>query len=311
MREIDESTLQHPAPVNTLDQPMDIGTVVSTAWRHYRLNFFRYLLPALRGTVWMLVPIGLLFVGLLFMIKQGLSLGDFSGLTALIVPAWFVLLLWCGAQSQGELAGISRSVYQAMSMPEGNAGETLSTALRFTRSRKFSLLGSAVIKGTILAAINFVFSCILIAAVIMIFVGLGVLPGSQPNLRLFFGGGGIVLVSSIVFIWLYIWLALKLLVNEQSLAIESDSGMLISIGHSWKLMRHNVMRSLWIVLLASLITLPISLAMAILTQVVHPLLFEQMGIVITESTALSLGMLPYITFYLLSSILGLVGCIIV
>lgn len=302
--------------------PMEVGTIVSTAWRHYRSNFFHYLPIALRGTAWLLLPTGLLLASLLYMLNKGLVLSDFSGMTALIVPAWLVLALWCGAQSLGEFAGISRSVYQSLTatdggvlpegnMPEESTPETLSMSLRFTHSRRFSLLGSAIVKGTILSAVNFVFSCILMAAVVMVFVGLGVMPGNTPNLGLFFGGGGVALVASIAFVWLYTWLSLKLLVNEQSLAIETESGMLLSIGHSWKLMRKNLMRSLWIVLLASLITLPISLAMAILAQVGHPFLLKQLGIVITENNAMSMGVLPYMTFYLMSTMLGLVGGIIV
>lgn len=311
------NTLQKTAVQQTaLPSPMDVGTVVSTAWRHYRSHFFHYLPIALRGTAWMLLPIGLLLASLLYMLSKGLVLSDFSGVTALIVPAWLVLSLWCGAQSLGEFAGISRSVYQSLTvtaggMPAESTPEPLSTTLRFTHSRQFSLLGSAIVKGAILGAINFVFSCILIAAVIMVFVGLGVLPGSTPNLGLFFGGGGVALVALIVFIWLYTWLALKLLVNEQSLAIETESGALMSIGHSWKLMRKNLMRSLWIVLLASLITFPVSLAMAVLAQVGHPLLLKQIGIVITESNAMSMGVLPYMTFYLMSTILALVGGVII
>ena len=178
-------------------------------------------------------------------------------------------------------------------------------------TRWFSLLGSAIVKGLILSTINFVISFVLIISVVMVFVGLGILPGSTPNLNLFFGGGAIALVASILFIWLYVWLSLKLLVNEQSLAIEDESGALISIGHSWKLMRKNLMRSLWVVLLASLITLPVSLAATVLTQVAHPFLFEQVGIVLTERNEMTVGLLPYATFYLVSIILGLVGGILV
>lgn len=306
---------------NVLNSPMAIDTVIGIAWRHYRTHFFSYLPTALKGTAWMLVPVSLLLVALLYLLQNRLVLSNFSGVTALMVPAWLVLVLWCGAQSLGEFAGISRSVYQTLSAqaqlasaeeaPTEENLKPLSTALRFTHSRKFSLLGSAIVKGAILATVNFIFSSILIFAVVMAFVGLGVLPGSTPSLGLFFGGGAVALVSLILFIWLYSWLALKLLVNEQSLAIESESGALIAIGHSWKLMRNHKMRSLWIVLLASLITLPVSLVAAILAQVGHPFLLQQLGIVITERNATSLGLLPYLTSYLFSTILVLVSGIIV
>jgi len=290
---------------------MEVGTVISTAWRHYLSNFSRYLRPALVGTAWVFFPVGLLLAALLYLLKQGRLLNDFSGLTAMIIPAWIVLLLWCMAQSLGEFAGISRSVYQSLSAADGESLEPLATSLRFTRSRRFSLLGSAIVKEIILGAIVVVFAVILLAGATMVFFGLGVLPGSQPDLALFFSGGAVALVSVVVFAWLYVWLALKLLLNEQSLAIERDSGMLISIGRSWRLMRKNLMRSLWTVVLAVLMMLPITLSVVVLAQVGHPFLFAQAGIVVTERTAESMGLLPYITFCLVSSLFGFVGGIIV
>ncbi|MGD1864950.1 MAG: hypothetical protein ACFB0D_10370 [Phormidesmis sp.] len=322
MREIDDGILQPETSqqdmlgAKTLQQPMEVNTVISTAWQHYRANFSRYLPIALRGTGWLLFPAVFLLSALLYMLQQGQVLSDFSGLTALIVPAWLVLFLWCGAQSLGEFAGISRLVHQSLVFqsledPEETDSEALSMTLRFTHSRRFSLLGSAIIKGAILAAINILLLFVLAAAAVMVFIGLGILPGSSPNLGLFFGGGAVALVSLIVFGWLYTWLGLKLLMNEQSLAIETESGMLLSIGQSWRLMRKHLMRSLWIVLLASLMTLPISLVMAVLAQVVHPFLFQQIGIIVADRKEISTGLLPYATFYLVSSILGLVGGIIV
>ena len=305
-REINAAAL----PQSTELSPMDVGTIIKTAWQHYFSHFLQYLPLSLRGTVWQLVPSITLLVGLLWMLKQDLLIQEFSGPAALIIPAWIVLFLWCVAQSLGEFAGISRSVYQSLKSSETAPVEQLVTSRRYTHSRRFSLLGSAAIKTVILGLISTLFFVIFTIAFATMILGVGLF-NSEPRPGLFFAGGGTAIVSFFLFVWLYAWLSLKLLLNEQFLAIEADSGAIASLGQSWKLMRKQLLRSLLIVFIAFLITLPIILLAAILAQFSYSFLLQSLGITTVQNGVMFEDLLPLAISYLVSNILALLGGIIV
>ena len=299
---------------DTLRRPMRIGTVISCSWRHYCSHFSRYLPLSLRGTAWLLLPTVILLVGLLWMRRQRLILHDFSGLAALLIPAWAVLFLWCVAQALGEFAGISRAVHQSLSEPfrelEATTTESISTSRRFAYSRRFSLLASEAIKYGILGTVSVVFSIVFTTAFVVMMVGVGLF-GNASQPMLFWAGGCTIILSSLLFVFLYAWLFLRLLITEQLLVTEDSSGAIISIGQSWKLMNQNLLRSLGAVLLAFLITLPVALTTGVLAQVAHPILVENVGIITAQNDVMFEDLLPFATSYLVGQVFSLLGGIVV
>ncbi|MEL7067780.1 MAG: hypothetical protein AAGN15_03895 [Cyanobacteria bacterium J06581_3] len=312
---------------------------MSTGWQLYRANFLRYVVIALRGIGWSFLPTLLLTVMLLWILKQGVALGDFSGLSALFVPAWGVLFLWCKAQSLGWLAGISRLAYQSLrntylkgadaegadaggADAEGDDvetnleaalknGEAPMRSLRFTRSRRFSLLGSVVIQNIILGIVVVAFFTALFFSAGMTFAGMGMLPGSEPDVSLFFLGGGSALASIVLFSGVYVWLLVRMLLAEQSLAIEQEVGAVVSVGRSWQLTKGSVFSAACVAVLTVLISLPITLLTWFVAQSVSQAVLERVGVRISYSELSSIDFLPLTVSFLIVVLVNMLGGIIV
>ncbi len=297
---------------------MAVGTIVGTAWRLYRSNFSQYLPLSLRGSAWLFLPTILLLAGLLWVLSQNIAIDNLLGFLALLIPAWIVLALWCNAQSLGEFSAISRLVYRALSLPTGAApetpnetlnempAETPAESLRFTRSRKFALLGSAAIRWVISGVVSIISLFVYSFAFGMIVVGSGALSGN-PIPGLFLGGGALLLISIILLTWLSIWIAVRLLVAEQSLAIEQNSGAIASIGRSWRLMKKHALRATGVMILAGLICLPIWIVTSLVAQIAQNNLLTLAGVSLSSSPPPETLLLTAGVFYaagLLFSILG-------
>ncbi len=240
------------------------------------------------------------------MLSQDIAIADVSGLFALLIPAWLVLWLWCSAQSLGELSAISRRVHKSLSVPMGAESETLAESLRFTRSRKFPLLGSAAIQWVISAVLSAVSLFVYISALGMIVFGFGAFSG-EPVPGLFLGGGALLLISIILLTWFSIWVAVRLLVTEQSLAIEQNSGAIASIGRSWKLMKKHALRAVGVMLLAGLICLPVLVVTSVAIQLGQAIVFRLAGVTISEASSPAVLFLSSAVSYatgLLSSIIS-------
>ena len=290
-------------------EPMDVGGVIGTAWRLYRENFKRFMVRSLFGSVWLIFPMAILLAGVLWMLHADLTVGEFAGPLGLLIPAWIVLFLWCNAQSLGELAAISRLAYRRLKTPPGLMVETMPEALRFTRSRKFSLLGSAVIQWLVLGSLSTMLSVAVLFSIGMVFVGLGLVTG-QPSSGLFLSGGALFLGSVAFLGGLSIWLSLRFLVTEQALAIEKDSGAIASIGRSWKLMKKNTLRSLGVMILAGLVCLPLFLVMFVASQMAQSAVLNLFDAVPSPATPPPVVFLGFVASMTIGSLIGMLGGII-
>lgn len=295
--------------VLTPAEPMEIGTVIATAWRLYRVNFKPYVMRSLYGSVWLIFPMAILLAGVLWMLHAELTVNDLEGPLALLIPAWIVLFLWCNAQSLGELSAISRLAYRRLKTPPGLVVETMPEALRFTRSRKFSLLGSAVIQWLVLGVVSALLFISALFSIGLIFVGVGLVTG-QPNSRLFLSGGALFIGSLILFGGLLLWLSVRFLVTEQALAIEKDSGAIASIGRSWKLMKKNVLRTVGALILAGLVCLPIFLVMFVSSQITQSVVLQMFDAVPSPATPPPVAFLSFIASLTIGSLIGMLGGII-
>ena len=297
---------------------MTIGMCFSTSWRHYTSNFGRYVPLSLKGSGWLALPSAILLGGILWILNRELTLESLSGVLALLIPAWIVLFLWCNAQSLGELSAISRLVHQSLIVPSKVAAggvidvprETVAEALRFTHSRKFSLLGSAALQWLILGTINAVSFIAVLFGVGMMIAGFGMFNG-EPQPGLFLLGGAIVFVSLIVFSWLAIWLSMRFLVTEQALSIETPSGAIASIGRSWKLMKKHALRAFGTIFLAGIICLPIVLVTTIVAQIIQANVLDAVDALPSPSTSPQIVFLGAAASQMIFALLGMLGSIII
>lgn len=297
---------------------MGVIEIIGTGWRLYCSCFYRYVAIALRGMAWVFAPTLLLTLCLLWMLKQRLGLGDFSGPTALFVPAWLVLFGWCKAQSLGHLAGISRLTYQSLRLdrradeaaPESVTEETVADSLRFTRSRRFSFLGSVLVQRIIFSLVTVAFVLSFSFAVGLTFAGIGMVPGAEPSVTLFFLGGGGMLVSAVLLVGISVWLVLRMLLAEQALAVEKALGAIASIGRSWQLTRQNTLHTTCVAALVFFISLPVGFFSWLVAQAISYAALKRVGVVVDRADISSVDFLPLIVSYLILMLVGMIGGIV-
>ena len=308
----------------TLNRPMTVSNIIGIGWKMFVGNIAQFSLISLQATAWMLAPLLLAIVCVWLFFSQTLLLDSFFSLLGIAIPAWLVLFFYCAAQSLGCIAGVSRLTYQqlveAAALPvEGAAvvddisAEALSTALRFTRSRKLSLLGSSIVRGAIVSVVNLVFILLLGICIGVMFFSAGpATPLGEPNINIgvFLIGLVLTFVCFIAFIVVSILVTVRMILSEQALAIESESGAIDSIGRSWKLLKRGVWRTLGVLFLAGLISIPISFAVSLLTQSLTTSLFNFQA-ALEESGPDTFPWLAFIGFYLATLISSSLANIII
>ncbi len=290
-------------------EPIEVGRIFATGWRLYRSNFSQYGLIALKASLWLFLPL-LLFLPIRVLLTAK-NIADYAGLLALLIPAWLVVGLLCYAEYLGLATGISRLVYQSLS----HADESEREALRFTRSRKYSLLWENVLRGLIFFSAYFVF---LVIAVILVIIAIAIshsnLGSGDPSAFLSPAGlivGLLFAVGTLVFIGFFIWLALRLMLADQPLAIEQDSGAAKAIGRSWTLMKGNVLRSLLLMFMAYILVVPIVLVSSLVGQLIAYRLFGFAPLPDPGGTIASFAeVLPFLAGAVVSAIISTLGSII-
>lgn len=256
-------------------EPIETGSIIATGWRLYRANFSQYVLIALKASLWLLLP--LFLVSPISWLLTAQNAADYAGLLALFIPALLISGLLCYAEYLGLSAGISRLAYQSLSHAEGaaeanGANETEREALRFTRSRKYSLLWENILRGLMFSlayAVFFIVALILVVIAIAI-SGSGLADGDPSR---FFSPMGLAVgllfaVGTLAFICFFIWLAVRLVLADQPLAIEQNSGATQAIRRSWTLVEGNVLRSLLVMIVTYLIVIPVVLISSLAGQLI-------------------------------------------
>ncbi len=298
---------------NSSSSPVDSSEILSTGWRLYRQNWAQYVKISVQGYLWMFLPVAVFAIAIGALSLQvsadtfSNNVGGIIGLLVFGVVAFFVISVLCLAQFLGRTAGISRLVYQALS----DGVEDERTALRFTRSRKYSLLGQNLLRGFIFLGIYLAFA---LAALILWMVGFGLYKltgndGSVPAGLILAGSAIGVLVFFALLVFMA-WVGLRLMLADQSLVIEQDSSAVASISRSWAATKGHVWRSLQVAIFTFLISLPISLAFNIAAQIISTILVSTLAGVAPNSDSLSadsvVGMIPYIVAVLIL-LLGSLG----
>ncbi len=254
----------------SLLQPLSPGNVLNVALQVYRRHFKAYLRVAVVSTLWGALPIlSAILLGLLWT-----TLSPPATVLALLIPAWFVLLLFCVAKALATGAALLRLVFgELLQMPE-----TPQQAQRFTRSRQWSFLGTTALVSILLITLLTLLYSAMIAvtiALVGIFSGLAVLGGlganaSNPILFLLVGGAFVGLL--LVFLLSFLWVSVRLTLSDVPLAIEADATVTSTIGRSWELTQRQFWRILLILAGAFLMTLPVSFTIQLIAAIAQGLI---------------------------------------
>ena len=255
---------------NALNRPpIEVGEIIATGWNLYRRHFSQYALVALKAYLWLFVPTVIVTVVSSLSAPMAELPDRYAGLGLLAFVAFMVGYIICAAKYFGWVTGISRLAYQAL---RGAVDER--EALRFTRSRQYSLLGANVLKVLIFLLPGIAW----LLAIGVIVAGSGLTPEmlAQPERIDLAIVGRIILISlpvSLIFLALIAWLGLRTMVADQALAIEQESGTSASIGRSWKLVKGSVLRSFFVAFVAYLFIIPVSILLSILGQALSVSIF--------------------------------------
>ena len=207
--------------------PISVGNIISGALRLYRDNFKTYFLLAFKGSAWLLVPI-------------------------------FGWAKYCAL-----IATISRLAYgEVAEKPESKLD-----AQRAVDSRKWTLLGTAILVSLIVIIISFALAFGFFLIIGILFAG----NTSRSNI------GWYILIAIIVLIvWLVLILqvAARYSVAEMPIAIEGESGSLRAIRRSLELTKGFVWRIQLIFFLAFLVSSPITIGVRIINAILQAILLR-------------------------------------
>jgi hypothetical protein len=261
-------TVSSPIEPNETRNPMSVGDILKTGWRLYASNFSQFLKIAIIATVWAYIPTLLNIITTflpVYLLGKPLS----PGVAILLFIVSVAIAIYCTAQSLGQFAGISRIAYQSLSngsvslpgvsLPGASlAGETPESSLQFTRSRKFSFLGATILQSVILVLT--LLGLLIVSAIFFAIVGsiAGAIAGEaglNPIVGLLFLL--IFLGWLIAFVGIYLYVAVRFMFFEQSLAIEPNTDAFDSLSRSWDITKHGVLKSMIVTFLLSLITVVI------------------------------------------------------
>lgn len=247
-----------------LIHPLNVGNVVSAGLRLYRDHFKQYSGLALMATLWSLVPfLGLIAFGLFAALIVHIS-PKIWAILLLLIPAWFVLALYCSAKVFARSAAIGRLVFGELTQQP----EAASQASRYTRSRMWSFLLLNVVLGLLFVGI-FLVGYFLLAIVIGISIavlGGSALQSSSPetfisalmsNPASAIATILIILALILLFLGFLLWLGSRFAVASLPLAVESGVDGPQSIGRSWSLTSKSAWRIALILFVAGLITTPL------------------------------------------------------
>jgi hypothetical protein len=213
--------------------PVSVGNVVSAAVRIYRDHFKLYFGLAFSAYAWILVPV--------------YGWAKFSAISALI----------------------SRLAYsEVIERPE-----TVNDARRHVMPRMWSFLGAGLLVGLITfgVGVGVVVGAIFVVSVFGILAGIvGTIVGQNATAIVIF-----ILLGIIVFIALiigYIRLVFRLFIIEMPLAIETNVTATSTISRSLELTKGFASRLQGIVVVASLVTIPVSIVVQIVITILKTVL---------------------------------------
>ena len=183
---------------------------------------------------------------------------------ALVASLWSLVPIYGWAKYSAILGLISRLAFgEVREKPE-----TVSDARREVNPRMWSFLWAGILTFLIFFAVFLVGGL----AMAIVIGGAGAIFGQNYVII-----GALVVVAFIAFVIICIRLFSRLLIVELPLAVENNIGASSAIGRSWELTKGSVGRIQWIVLVAILVSLPITIIVQILATIIQVFLSRVLG----------------------------------
>ena len=236
-------------------EPLSVGNIVSAGLRIYRDNFAKYFKIAFIGYLWIFAPIVILAIALAAIGTVFVGQNSYSvGLIVLVLVAAIVALFYASAKFAAMSGLIARLAYGEVA----EQPETVAEAQRHVRPKMWSFLFAGILSSLIFFAAAIGYSIVL---GIVTFLA-GSIAGQNSGLVI-----AIAVIASLVFIIGGIWLISRLFLIELSLAVENSITAGGSISRSWELTKGAVGKIQLVVLVSFLISIPIFLAMQIISAI--------------------------------------------
>ncbi|XGV97183.1 MAG: hypothetical protein ACAF41_31230 [Leptolyngbya sp. BL-A-14] len=270
--------------------PLSVGNVVSAGFRLYGANAKQYLMIALYGTLWLLLP----FVVAIAVVAVFAVVQNYYATLGLIIPALLVLFFYTLAKYLVNSALIARLAFGEIT----NQPEPLKEAQRFVQSRQWSFLGASFLMGLIYMVVMVVFYLVLAIVVVGLIFSVGgfqLFQNPTPE-TLAANAGTIVLLALLglalllVFLAFLLWFAARFVSVELPLAVEPDSSATQTIGRIWSLTKGSAWRIALILFVTGLVTLPIQLVLQIVVGSADAII-RAAGVPPTSSTYTALSLL--------------------
>ncbi len=228
-------------------KPLDLGNVVSAAFRLYKSHVKQYLGFAAKAVFWILGPL-LALVPLIFGVMM---VGRTNGLSWLLIPVWFGVFLYCIAKSLANSTAIYRLAYQELI----EQPETSQQALKFTTSRQWNFLWAGLYQG--LLALGFTIALYLGSAIVLGLPGVALIYAVGGFAEMNIAAGLIiflfVLIALCAFLTGFLWFAARMVIADLSLAIEPNVTATSTIRRGWSLTHKNSLRIMAITFVAGMI----------------------------------------------------------
>jgi hypothetical protein len=234
-----------PKPQDSI-QPLNLGNVVSAAFRLYKTNFKSYVGLAAKAVLWVFVP----FMALVPVIILA-ALSQRNPLVWLLLPAWLVFFFYCIAKSLANSTAIYRLAYQELI----DQRETGQQALKFTHSRRWSFLLAGLWSGLLGFGV-------MLGIYLVTFIVAGL-----PMIAIINGAGGpnragpgpwllVVLIGLVAFLLVltaFLWFSARMVITDVALAVEPNATSTSTISRGWSLTHKSSLRIMAINFVAGMI----------------------------------------------------------
>jgi hypothetical protein len=229
-------------PIGTLS----VGNVINAAVSLYKSNFRDFFSLALRSVGWLVLGL----VGLIPVVLVAVAINNI-GVTVLAAVAWLGLFIFCLAKSMTSRGVVARMAYQQLI----NQPESLLSASSQLANSQWKFLSLVLWLWLFLTGV-FILSYMALAAGVGI--GVAIAMGIQNALG-YILAGIFFIVGIVAACWIFLRFYSSWFVAELPISVERCAGGLDAISRSRQLSASSSSRILMIILVAFLITLPLSM----------------------------------------------------
>ncbi len=252
-------------------RPLNVGDVINAGFRLYGAHLKQYLGISLRATLWTLLPVLALIpllpisLGLLAPISEPSSILILGSLLALLL--FLVLFVYGLAKSLTNAALITRLAFgELLGQPE-----SVAIAQQQVQPKMWNFLIAAFLLflmfiGVAIAVLLVSSLFLVIPLSILISMTGGTIEGNVVAVIVLILLGFLILLIFSIF---WVWLLARFWFPEAPLAVEDSLTALASIGRCWNLTQNYARRIILIISVAFCVTIPISLIVQILTNILQ------------------------------------------